>query len=152
MPGVGALRRVHGRHRRGARQADHRPQAGRGPAGAGHLRGHAGAVRARGGARHRVGGVCGVAPAPVEQLKADVLPHMGWNTVGAPSDSVLFAGLDADTRFYFVHSFGVREWTLAANSTIAAPKLTWAHHGEDFVAAVRERHPDGNPVPPGEVG
>ncbi|HEY2794812.1 MAG TPA: imidazole glycerol phosphate synthase subunit HisH, partial [Micromonosporaceae bacterium] len=37
---------------------------------------------------------------------------------------------------YFVHSFGVREWTLEANATIAAPLVTWAQHGEDFVAAV----------------
>jgi glutamine amidotransferase len=79
---------------------------------------------------------CAEWPGTVEQLKADVLPHMGWNTVRAPGDSVLFAGLDADTRFYFVHSFGIREWTLEPSATIAAPLVTWAHHGEDFVAAV----------------
>ena len=79
---------------------------------------------------------CAEWPGTVERLKADVLPHMGWNTVRTPSDSVLFAGLDANARFYFVHSFGVREWTLEPNSTIAAPLVTWAHHGEDFVAAV----------------
>jgi glutamine amidotransferase len=79
---------------------------------------------------------CAEWPGTVEQLKADVLPHMGWNTVRAPSDSVLFAGLDTNTRFYFVHSFGVREWTLEPSATIAAPLVTWAHHGEDFVAAV----------------
>ena len=79
---------------------------------------------------------CAEWPGTVEQLKADVLPHMGWNTVRAPADSVLFAGLDADTRFYFVHSFAVREWTLAGGSPIAEPRVTWANHGEDFVAAV----------------
>ena len=29
-----------------------------------------------------------------------------------PGGSALFAGLDADTRFYFVHSFAVRRWEL----------------------------------------
>src|ERR1700710_2017548 len=50
---------------------------------------------------------CGEWPGVVEQLKAPVLPHMGWNTVEAPSGSVLFDGL-ADARFYFVHPHGVR--------------------------------------------
>ncbi|SHK84749.1 glutamine amidotransferase [Pseudonocardia thermophila] len=84
---------------------------------------------------------CGQWPGTVEQLKADVLPHMGWNTVRAPVGSTLFAGLDADTRFYFVHSFAVRHWELPdsehpGNSPIRPPVVTWAHHGEDFVAAV----------------
>ena len=39
------------------------------------------------------------------RLAAPVLPHMGWNTVAPPAGSVLFAGLDAGTRFYFVHSY-----------------------------------------------
>jgi glutamine amidotransferase len=46
----------------------------------------------------------GVLHGRVERLRAPVLPHMGWNTVEAPAGSRLFAGLDADTRFYFVHS------------------------------------------------
>ena len=49
----------------------------------------------------------GVLPGRVEPLRAPVLPHMGWNTVQAPDGSTLFAGLDADTRFYFVHSYAV---------------------------------------------
>jgi glutamine amidotransferase len=79
---------------------------------------------------------CGQWPGTVERLKADVLPHMGWNTVRVPAGSTLFAGLDADTRFYFVHSFAVRRWELEPSPVIAAPLVTWAHHGEDFVAAV----------------
>ncbi|RZQ60019.1 imidazole glycerol phosphate synthase subunit HisH [Amycolatopsis suaedae] len=75
-------------------------------------------------------------PGTVEQLHADVLPHMGWNTVRAPADSELFAGLDADTRFYFVHSYAVRKWQLESGLAGRQPKVTWAHHGEDFVAAV----------------
>jgi imidazole glycerol-phosphate synthase subunit HisH len=79
---------------------------------------------------------CGQWPGTVEQIKADVLPHMGWNTVRAPAGSTLFAGLDADTRFYFVHSFGVRRWEMAESDVLKPPLVTWAHHGEDFVAAV----------------
>jgi glutamine amidotransferase len=40
----------------------------------------------------------------VERLAAAVLPHMGWNTVTAPADTVLFRGVGAE-RFYFVHSY-----------------------------------------------
>ncbi|MGH3569261.1 MAG: imidazole glycerol phosphate synthase subunit HisH [Pseudonocardia sp.] len=79
---------------------------------------------------------CGQWPGAVERIKADVLPHMGWNTVSAPPGSVLFAGLDAGTRFYFVHSFGVRRWELTESDVLCPPLVTWAHHGEDFVAAV----------------
>jgi glutamine amidotransferase len=81
---------------------------------------------------------CGEWPGTVEQLQAPVLPHMGWNTVTPPEDSVLFAGL-ADQRFYFVHSYGVRDFSLgqdAAVSPLAPPKVTWAEHGDRFVAGV----------------
>jgi len=79
---------------------------------------------------------CGEWPGTVAQLPASVLPHMGWNTVTAPADSVLFAGLDADTRFYFVHSYAAQEWELPASDTMAPAKLTWAEHGAPFLAAV----------------
>jgi imidazole glycerol-phosphate synthase subunit HisH len=79
---------------------------------------------------------CAEWPGTVERLHADVLPHMGWNTVRAPADSVLFDGLGPDERFYFVHSFGVRTWELNPEPPMPAPQVTWAHHGEDFVAAV----------------
>jgi glutamine amidotransferase len=79
---------------------------------------------------------CGEWPGTVERLHADVLPHMGWNTVRAAQGSVLFDGLDDDARFYFVHSYGVRKWELVEDGTLKAPLVTWANHGEDFVAAV----------------
>ncbi|MBO3745401.1 imidazole glycerol phosphate synthase subunit HisH [Streptosporangiaceae bacterium NEAU-GS5] len=78
---------------------------------------------------------CGEWPGTVERLDAPVLPHMGWNTVSAPSGSVLFRGIDAGTRFYFVHSFGVRKWELQAGPGFAEPLVTWAEHGVPFVAA-----------------
>lgn len=74
-------------------------------------------------------------PGVVEELHAPVLPHMGWNTVEAPQDSALFAGI-RDERFYFLHSFAARSWTLDPIGAFAAPRVTWAQHGEPFVAAV----------------
>ncbi|MBE7323207.1 imidazole glycerol phosphate synthase subunit HisH [Nocardioides sp. Y6] len=79
---------------------------------------------------------CDEWPGTVERLQAPVVPHMGWNTVEAAPGSQLFAGVE-DERFYFVHSYGVREWELVTNDRTAAPLVTWAEHGGDrFVAAV----------------
>ena len=75
-------------------------------------------------------------PGVVAELKAAVLPHIGWNTVRPPEGSALFAGVE-DERFYFVHSYAVTTWLLPdAHPHVAAPRVTWCHHGEDFVAAV----------------
>jgi glutamine amidotransferase len=79
---------------------------------------------------------CGEWPGTVERLKADVLPHMGWNTVTAPAGSQLFAGLAADARFYFVHSYAARRWDLESSEPLPAPLVSWAEHGEPFVAAI----------------
>lgn len=76
-------------------------------------------------------------PGTVGPLTAPTVPHMGWNTVEAPADSLLFAGLDPGERYYFVHSYAVHDWSLeVTNSKIRAPKVTWSRHGEPFVAAV----------------
>ena len=72
----------------------------------------------------------GVLAGRVERLHAPVLPHMGWNTVDAPTGSTLFDGLTGDTRFYFVHSYAVRATTDGL--------VTKAQHGEEFVAAVED--------------
>lgn len=50
-------------------------------------------------------------PGTVRGLVAPILPHMGWNTVEAPKNSVLFRGVEGE-RFYFVHSYAVTEWSL----------------------------------------
>ena len=36
------------------------------------------------------------------------VPHMGWNVVTPARDSPLIAGLAAESRYYFVHSYYVR--------------------------------------------
>ncbi|MGZ4468428.1 MAG: imidazole glycerol phosphate synthase subunit HisH [Nocardioidaceae bacterium] len=75
-------------------------------------------------------------PGVVERLQAPVVPHMGWNTVETPAETALFAGVEKE-RFYFVHSYGVREWTLVTHGRTRPPLVTWATHGGDrFVAAV----------------
>jgi imidazole glycerol-phosphate synthase subunit HisH len=79
---------------------------------------------------------CGVWPGTVERLDAPVLPHMGWNTVQAPEDSVLFAGIGPAERFYFVHSYAATALPLPEAPYMTAPLVTWATHGEPFVAAV----------------
>jgi glutamine amidotransferase len=72
----------------------------------------------------------GLLPGGVVRLDAPVVPHMGWNTVDRPGDSVLFAGLAPGTRFYFVHSYAARP-----TSGLAAGAATTIHGGP-FLAAV----------------
>ncbi|WP_370619267.1 imidazole glycerol phosphate synthase subunit HisH [Mumia sp. Pv 4-285] len=79
---------------------------------------------------------CGEWPGTVERIEADIVPHMGWNTVEVPDGSVLFDGI-ADERFYFVHSYGVRRWELEEAHPAMPARVTWASYGGDrFVAAV----------------
>jgi imidazole glycerol-phosphate synthase subunit HisH len=90
---------------------------------------------------------CGCWPGVVERLTAPVLPHMGWNSVRAPADSILFAGLDPEQLFYFVHSYALRQPVGGAGGPGRAdglaggsggPRVTWATHGEPFVAALED--------------
>ena len=74
-------------------------------------------------------------PGVVTELDAPILPHMGWNTVEAPEDSVLFDGI-RNERFYFVHSYAARQWSLEVTPPFPQPRLTWAEHGTRFLAAV----------------
>jgi glutamine amidotransferase len=79
---------------------------------------------------------CGEWPGTVDRLDAPIVPHMGWNTVRAPEGSVLFDGIGAESRFYFVHSYAARRWELDVYPPFPEPKVTWSQHGEDFIAAV----------------
>jgi imidazole glycerol-phosphate synthase subunit HisH len=84
---------------------------------------------------------CDEWPGVVERLQAPIVPHMGWNTVDVAAGTTLFDGIE-DERFYFVHSYGVRNWTLETNDRTKAPLVTWAETGsipgagDRFVAAV----------------
>jgi glutamine amidotransferase len=72
----------------------------------------------------------GVLPGKVSELKAPVLPHMGWNSVAPAHSSKLFKGVE-DQSFYFVHSY-------AAKNSISDATNTITSYGEDFLAAVEK--------------
>lgn len=69
----------------------------------------------------------GVLAGDVTRLQAPVVPHMGWNNVTAPADTLLFRGVESE-RFYFVHSYAARN--------VPDAKTTYCEHGERFAAAV----------------
>ncbi|MBD8869240.1 imidazole glycerol phosphate synthase subunit HisH [Nocardioides donggukensis] len=135
VPGVGAfaacmagLRAVHGPELIGRRLAGGRPVLG--------ICVGMQVLFARGVEHGVASDGCDEWPGVVERLQAPVVPHMGWNTLEVPDGSSLFAGVEQE-RFYFVHSYGVREWELVTNDRTRAPLVTWAEHGGDrFVAAV----------------
>jgi imidazole glycerol-phosphate synthase subunit HisH len=58
------------------------------------------------------------------------LPHMGWNDVCPSQPSALFRGLEANARFYFLHSF---YYEIAPGGET----LATAHYGIDFSCSVR---------------
>ncbi len=78
-------------------------------------------------------------PGVVERLRPtgdEPVPHMGWNTVEVDGKTKLFDGIEKE-RFYFVHSYGVREWQLTGTRASVTPTVTWTEYGGDrFVAAV----------------
>ena len=76
---------------------------------------------------------CGQWPGAVTRLDAPVIPHMGWNVVAGAPGTALFKGLDADARFYFVHSYAAQRWDGQPEAL-----LTWATHGVPFLAAVED--------------
>lgn len=48
----------------------------------------------------------GIVPGACTRLPGGVkIPHIGWNSVAYPRECRLFAGIPADTAFYFVHSY-----------------------------------------------
>ena len=60
------------------------------------------------------------------------LPHMGWNDVDFPENSVLFRGVDREERsFYFVHSYH-----LLSKAEDAC--FTYCEHGYRFIAAIEQ--------------
>ena len=79
----------------------------------------------------------GLLPGGVTRLAAQRVPHMGWNLLYAPAASVLFEGVGADARAYFVHSYAV---TPNADLDTVALVTTSTHENATFVAAA-ERGP-----------
>ncbi|OOF54967.1 imidazole glycerol phosphate synthase, glutamine amidotransferase subunit [Rodentibacter genomosp. 2] len=59
------------------------------------------------------------------------LPHMGWNKVRYQADHPLFAGIEQDSYFYFVHSYAV----MPNDNTIAT-----CDYGVPFSAAIQRKN------------
>ena len=81
---------------------------------------------------------CGQWPGAVTRLDAPVIPHMGWNVIDAAPGSRLFKGIDADTRFYFVHSYAALSSKDQTWEGDPGALLTWATHNVRFLAAVED--------------
>jgi len=62
-----------------------------------------------------------------------MLPHMGWNDVTTTQVNKIFAGLDSDALFYFLHSY-----VFAPRKEIEI--LATAIYGEKFVCAVGNKN------------
>lgn len=81
----------------------------------------------------------------VELLEdAPRLPHIGWNDVTI-GDDPLFAGLEADPTFYFVHSY-------APTPGWPANVIGTASYGQRFTAAVRSGQRMGTQFHPERSG
>lgn len=75
----------------------------------------------------------GIFPGAVERFGPTIaaslpIPHVGFNSVTSPADSVLFRGLGPQTDFYFVHSFRISRHS-------STGLLATSIYGEGFVAA-----------------
>jgi glutamine amidotransferase len=62
-----------------------------------------------------------------------LLPHMGWNDVKPVEPSSLFAGLESNARFYFLHSYYFR-------CTRRENVLAQAEYGSTFSCAVHSKN------------
>ena len=81
---------------------------------------------------------CGEWPGVVEQLEAPVLPHMGWNTVEAPAGhrAVRRPGRPALLLRALLRRPRLPARRRRPARPAARPKVTWAEHGDRFVAGV----------------
>ena len=119
VPGVGAFAACMAGPARDRRRPRPWPQrlAGGRPR-ARHLRRHAGAVRRRRRARRRDGRARGAARAGRAAARAGRCRTWAGTPSTVSAGSKLFAGLDAGTRFYFVHSYAAHH-TSGAGVAIA---------------------------------
>ena len=62
--------------------------------------------------------------------QATHLPHMGWNDVAPRSDEPLFANLESDSRFYFLHSYYFAPGD-------AGHSIALTNYGGEFASSVR---------------
>ncbi|MEZ5164886.1 MAG: imidazole glycerol phosphate synthase subunit HisH [Bifidobacterium adolescentis] len=100
VPGVGAFGAWHGRTEKRRRRQGHQDRLRAGRPVLGVCVGEQ--IMFERGMEHGDGTLgLGLIKGDVELLDADVVPHMGWDTVEAPEGSVLLKGVENE-RFYFV--------------------------------------------------
>jgi glutamine amidotransferase len=58
------------------------------------------------------------------------VPHMGWNYIGLKKPSLLFDGLEENSRFYFVHSYHIV-------CQDVNDELTQTNYGCNFTSAIQ---------------
>lgn len=63
--------------------------------------------------------------------QATPLPHMGWNNINIVQNNALLKNLDANARFYFLHSYFI----VSENSSIVAATATYS---ETFTSIVHQ--------------
>jgi glutamine amidotransferase len=68
----------------------------------------------------------------IRLLDAQILPHIGWNSVSAGVGSKLFKGLENE-RFYFVHSYGLQ-------SPVVDGINTTSIYDNEFISAVEREN------------
>lgn len=74
-------------------------------------------------------------PGVIQRLEAPLLPHIGWATLEVDKGSNLFKGIESE-MFYFVHSYAAKKWELDIIPPFLPAALSWATHGERFLAAI----------------
>ncbi|MDG2375086.1 MAG: imidazole glycerol phosphate synthase subunit HisH [Woeseiaceae bacterium] len=85
----------------------------------------------------------GVVPGSVRKLQATLeapVPNIGWCRVQQTDAHAMFAGIDTDSYFYFVHSFALPagEYTIATANHSTPFSAAFARH--NFIAA--QFHPE----------
>ena len=77
----------------------------------------------------------------VNPLDADVVPHMGWDTVEADPGMTLLKGVEGE-RFYFVHSYAAHEVLDIADQQVelgGEQHVAWCQYDRSRFAAAYER-------------
>jgi glutamine amidotransferase len=76
-------------------------------------------------------------PGEVSAIQAQVLPHVGWNTVDPDPRSAMFKGIEGEF-FYFVHSYAAHQKSFDG-WRMDPPLVSMTSYGEDtFVAGVEQ--------------
>lgn len=77
----------------------------------------------------------------VNPLDADVVPHMGWDTVEADPGMTLLKGVEGE-RFYFVHSYAAHEVLDIADQQVelgGEQHVAWCQYDRSRFVAAYER-------------